>query len=70
MYVIAELIERRSGMGYREFVRKRVLEPLGLKNLFVGLPEHENARALPCEHVGDALTPEDYEVRCTGTAGH
>lgn len=61
MYVIAELIERRSGMGYREFVRKRVLEPLGLKNLFVGLPEHENARALPCEHVGDALTAEDYK---------
>ncbi|MEC7956815.1 MAG: serine hydrolase domain-containing protein [Pseudomonadota bacterium] len=61
MYVIAELIERRSGMGYREFVRKRVLEPLGLKNLFVGLPEHENVRALPCEHVGDALTPEDYK---------
>ena len=61
MYVIAELIERRSGMGYREFVRNRVLGPLGLKNLFVGLPASENARALPCEHVGDALTPEDYK---------
>ncbi len=61
MYVIAELIERRSGMGYREFVRNRVLRPLGLKNLFVGLPASENARALPCEHVGDALTPEDYK---------
>ena len=61
MYVIAELIERRSGQDYREFVRDRVLEPLGLKNLFVGLPEHENARALPCEHVGDPLTPEDYK---------
>ena len=61
MYVIAELIERRSGKGYREFVRDRVLEPLGLKNLFVGLPERENARVLPCEHVGDPLTPEDYK---------
>ena len=61
MYVIAELIERRSGEGYREFVRTRVLDPLGLKNLFVGLPESEDARALPCEHVGDALTPEDYK---------
>jgi CubicO group peptidase (beta-lactamase class C family) len=29
--------------------------------LFVGLPASENARALPCEHVGDALTPEDYK---------
>ncbi|GIS19819.1 MAG: hypothetical protein CM15mP120_17350 [Pseudomonadota bacterium] len=36
MYVIAELIERRSGMGYREFVRKRVLEPLGLKIYLLG----------------------------------
>ena len=27
MYVIAELIERRSGRGYREFVRERVLKP-------------------------------------------
>jgi CubicO group peptidase (beta-lactamase class C family) len=61
MYVVAELIERRSGEGYREFVRNRVLGPLGLNNLFVGLPAAENSRALPCEHVGDALTPEDYK---------
>lgn len=61
MYVIAELIERRSGLGYREFVRERVLDPLGLKNLFVGLPATDNARALPCEHVGAALTAADYK---------
>ena len=61
MYVVAELIERRSGEGYREFVRNRVLGPLGLNNLFVGLPAAENGRVLPCEHVGDALTPEDYK---------
>lgn len=61
MWVIAEIIERRSGMDYTDFVRQRVLEPLQLHNLFVGLPESENARCLDCVHAGDALTPEDYK---------
>lgn len=61
MWVIAELIERRSGQGYTEYVREQVLAPLGLENMFVGLPESENARALPVEHSGDPLTSEDYK---------
>ena len=60
MWVIAELIERRSGMGYREFVRTRVIDALGLEDIFVGLPAEENYRALPCAYVGDPLTPDDY----------
>ena len=61
MWVIAEIIERRSGMSFTDFVRERVMAPLGLSNLFVGLPEGENARALPCSYNGDPLTAEDYE---------
>lgn len=60
MWVIAEIIERRSGMDFTDFVRQRVLDPLGLQNLFVGLPESENYRALDCEHSGTALTAQDY----------
>jgi CubicO group peptidase (beta-lactamase class C family) len=45
---------------FTDFVRDRVLRPLKLNNLFVGLPVEENARALPCEHSGEALTEEDY----------
>ena len=60
MWVIAEIVERRSGMGYREFVRTRVIDALGLEDIYVGLPEAENARALPCSYVGDALTSDDY----------
>ena len=61
MWVIAELIERRSGTSYTDFVMTRVVEPLGLKNLFVGLPAEENARALDVEHSGDPMTEEDYK---------
>jgi CubicO group peptidase (beta-lactamase class C family) len=61
MWVIAELIERCSGMPFTEFVRTRILDPLGFKDLFVGLPAEENDRAVPCEHVGENLTPEQYK---------
>ena len=60
MWVIAEIIERRSGLTFQEFVRQRVALALGLPEMFVGLPADQNARALPCVHVGTALTSEDY----------
>ncbi len=60
MWVIAEIIERRGGMPYAEFIRKRVLDPLGMASIFVGLPDAENARVLPVTHEGAPPTEEDY----------
>lgn len=60
MWVLAEIIERRSGMDFRDFIRRRVVEPLGLQDFYVGLPEHENHRVVPCVHVGEPATAEDY----------
>ena len=60
MYVIAEIIERRSGIAYGEFIRKRIAEPLGLDDLWVGLPKEFHGRVADCVHVGEALTEADY----------
>lgn len=60
MWVIAEIIERRSGLSYTDFVRKRVLEPLAMKSTFVGLPLSENERVLPVVYSGAAMTDKDY----------
>jgi CubicO group peptidase (beta-lactamase class C family) len=60
MYVIAELIERRSGRAFGEFVRRRIAEPLGLRDLFTGLPDAEHPRLAECVHVGEALGEEDF----------
>ena len=60
MWVIAEIVERRSGKDFRTFIRERIIEPLGLTDLHVGLPAEENHRVVECVHVGDALTSEDY----------
>jgi len=41
----AVLIEAVSGMDYRDFLRTRVIEPLGLgRDLYVGLPDAEHGR--------------------------
>ncbi len=60
MWVIAELIERRSGQDFLSFVRQRVIEPLGLSDFHLGLPEAHNGRVVPCSHAGEPLTSEDY----------
>lgn len=60
MWVIAEIIERRSGISYQQFVRGRIAKPLGLRDMYVGLPLSENGRVLPNVHVGQALTDADY----------
>jgi CubicO group peptidase (beta-lactamase class C family) len=46
LWVAAALIETVSGIDYRDFLRQRIIEPLGLaRDIFVGLPDAEHARA-------------------------
>ncbi len=40
-WVLAEVIERVTGGDYRDFVRRRVVEPLGLPTLKLGIPPEE-----------------------------
>ena len=60
MWVVAEVVERKTRMDFREFIRCRIIEPLGLDDFYVGLPTCENHRVMELEHVGDALASEDY----------
>ena len=60
MWVIAEIVERRTGKDFRAIIRERIIEPLGLTSLHVGLPAEQNDRVAECVHVGDALTSDDY----------
>ena len=60
MWVIAEIIERRTGMEFAEFVRTRISEPLGLTDLYVGAPESVHSRIADVTHVGEPMTAEDY----------
>ncbi len=48
-WVLAEIIERRTGQDFRQYLRERLLDPMGLTNLYVGLPPAMN------EHVADVV---------------
>lgn len=56
-WVLAEVIERRTGAEYRAFVRERILDPMGLDELFVGLPDAYNARVADVLHVTPPVEP-------------
>ncbi len=63
-WVLAEIIERRGGDDYRAFIRRRILEPLGLRRLRLGrLPGDE-----PFTDVNELLavgappTPDELEA--------
>jgi len=60
MYVIADLLEQRSGVSYGEFVRRRIAEPLGLDDLWCGLPAALHRRLADIQHVGSEMTEADY----------
>lgn len=56
-WVLAEIIERRTGIEYRRYLRERLLEPMGLTDLYVGLPEALNERVADVLHVVPPAPP-------------
>jgi CubicO group peptidase (beta-lactamase class C family) len=58
-WVIAEIIERRTGKDFRQFVHDRISTPLGLPELRVGLPRAEQNRVADLVYVGDPLSDEE-----------
>ena len=62
MWVFAEVLERKTGMDFREFIQKKIFAPLGLSDdFYIGLPEAQNCRVAKIEWRGTGLTSEDYE---------
>jgi len=83
-WVLAEIIERRGGKDYREFIRERITGPMGLNDIHVGLADEHAHRAAeilfmaePVEPPGGfgEVTPEailtfnDQAVRRVGVPG-
>jgi len=60
MWLIAEIVERRTGVPYHQFVRERIALPLGLPDLRVGLPRELHGRMADLVHVGEEMSDEEF----------
>src|SRR3989304_1240813 len=49
-WVLAEIIERRTGADYRAFIRDRITGRMGLDELFAGLPPEHQRRGAAAGH--------------------
>jgi CubicO group peptidase (beta-lactamase class C family) len=61
-WVLAELIERVTGGDFREFVRMRITEPLGLADLEVGVPPERQGNIEELVLTGEAASPEELQA--------
>jgi CubicO group peptidase (beta-lactamase class C family) len=56
-WVLAEIIYRRIGKDFRDFIRERVTGPMGLDELFVGMPSDYDDRFAEICYVGEIIEP-------------
>ena len=59
MWVLAELIRLASGQDHREMIRERITGPLGLADLYLGLPTSEHARVAEVVPFGERASATD-----------
>ncbi len=50
-WVLMEIIERRTGVDGWTYTRQRIIEPMGLDELYIGLPQELNSRVADVLHV-------------------
>ena len=56
-WVLGEIIQRRTRSDFRDFIRERVTGPMGLDELFVGMPEAHDSRVAEIRWVGEQVEP-------------
>lgn len=60
-WVLAELLERIDGKDFRAAVHRRVLDPLGLHRLRLGISAEESRDVPRAVNVGEPPTPDEWE---------
>jgi CubicO group peptidase (beta-lactamase class C family) len=61
-WVLAEIIERVSGADFRVFIRARILDPLGLDALELGVPAERQTDINALVLTGEHASPDELEA--------
>ena len=60
--MLAELIERVTGSDFRDVIRTRVIEPLGLSGLQLGVPVADQGDINTLVRTGAPASPDELEA--------
>lgn len=61
-WVVAEMIEVVEGRDFRDVVRERIIEPLGLRSFVLGVHEDDQDDIAELAIVGDLPSPDEIEA--------
>ena len=61
-WVLAEIIEQKTGEDFRDWLRANLLDPMGCDGLFVGLPDEQHDRAASIVYTEEPLPVAGGEV--------
>lgn len=56
-WVLAEIIERRTKTDFRDYIRARVTGPMGLDELYLGLPAEHDGRFAKIRYMSEPVEP-------------
>jgi CubicO group peptidase (beta-lactamase class C family) len=56
-WVLSEIIERRTGTPWKQFIRDRVTGPMGLDELYVGCPRDQQHRVADVIYMSEPVEP-------------
>jgi len=56
-WVLSEIILRRGGLNYKDFIRERVTGPMGLDELYVGCPPDRQHRVADVRYMTEPVPP-------------
>jgi CubicO group peptidase (beta-lactamase class C family) len=61
-WVLMDILTEVTGIDHRDFLKQRVLEPLGLKHFALGMTPVAQTNLAEISYVGEAMTPDELEA--------
>ncbi len=61
-WVLMDILTKTTGIDHRDYIKQRVLEPLGLKSFALGLKPDEQTNLAEVVYVGEMMTPDEMEA--------
>ncbi len=61
-WVLMDILTKVTGVDHRDYIKQRILEPIGLEDFALGMKADEQTNLAEISYVGEAMTPDELEA--------